>query len=286
MKGIQEWLYASTTSSPMAAAGAAAGARSVHPADEAQEHAPSSDGRGADHAPRAGVLPVVTRRARGVILVAAIGLLVAAWPTVRAPRAPGDPRRLHAKSYVFSITSDPIAAARAEKTSSTPSSVRDRKTRPADRERRRAHLREHRATGARTWDGFDEGAGVGTYTAKLRFVDRGPVGDRHSVPPRLHAAAREDRVDAGRASPNGERERSLTMRHFYRTPYLAGGRPRGRRCVLRRARAHARDHDGAHAHVHRPARCAEAQREGRRRALHVRRGRRPTRWARAASIAT
>src|SRR5688500_17140629 len=40
---------------------ATAGARSVHSADEAQEHAATSHGRGADHPPRPGVLRVVRR---------------------------------------------------------------------------------------------------------------------------------------------------------------------------------------------------------------------------------
>src|SRR3712207_5064244 len=46
---------------PDGGSGPAARARSVHPADEAEEHAPPSHGRGADHTPRARVLPAVAR---------------------------------------------------------------------------------------------------------------------------------------------------------------------------------------------------------------------------------
>jgi hypothetical protein len=53
MKGIQEWL-SFYYKSPMAAR-AAARARSFHPADQAQEHAASFDGRRSDHPPRPGV---------------------------------------------------------------------------------------------------------------------------------------------------------------------------------------------------------------------------------------
>src|SRR5215213_728105 len=56
-------------------AGTAARARPVHPADETQEHAASPDGRGADHAPRAGVLRVTPRHAAG-------------WAPGRVARAP------------------------------------------------------------------------------------------------------------------------------------------------------------------------------------------------------
>ena len=55
MHGIQEWL-SFYFKSPHARAGPLSGARPVHPADEAEEHAALSAGRGADHAPRTGVL--------------------------------------------------------------------------------------------------------------------------------------------------------------------------------------------------------------------------------------
>ena len=55
MRGIQEWLsfYFKT---PDDRARPVSRARSLHPADEAEEHAAPYAGRGADHAPRAGVL--------------------------------------------------------------------------------------------------------------------------------------------------------------------------------------------------------------------------------------
>ena len=53
--GIQEWL-SFYFKSPMTRARALSRARSVHPADEAEEHAAAPAGRGADHAPGTGVL--------------------------------------------------------------------------------------------------------------------------------------------------------------------------------------------------------------------------------------
>ena len=55
MSGIQEWL-SFYFKSPQVAPGPVPGARPLHPADQAQEHAALDDGRGADHAPRGGVL--------------------------------------------------------------------------------------------------------------------------------------------------------------------------------------------------------------------------------------
>ena len=53
--GIQEWL-SFYLKSPQTAARAVPGARSVHPVDEAEEHAAAHHGRGFDHAPGTGVL--------------------------------------------------------------------------------------------------------------------------------------------------------------------------------------------------------------------------------------
>ena len=53
--GIQEWL-SFYLKSPQTRAGALSGARSVHPVDEAEEHAAPHHGRGPDHAPGPGVL--------------------------------------------------------------------------------------------------------------------------------------------------------------------------------------------------------------------------------------
>ncbi len=53
--GIQEWL-SFYLKSPQIGAGALSGARSVHPVDEAEEHAAAHHGRGPDYAPRPGIL--------------------------------------------------------------------------------------------------------------------------------------------------------------------------------------------------------------------------------------
>ena len=60
LSGIQEWL-SFYFKSPMHAPGLYPGARSVHSADEAQEHAALHAGRGADHAPRPRVLRLTLR---------------------------------------------------------------------------------------------------------------------------------------------------------------------------------------------------------------------------------
>ena len=56
MSGIQEWL-SFYFKSPQTAPGLYPGARPVHPADQAQEHPPLPDGRGADHPSGHRVLP-------------------------------------------------------------------------------------------------------------------------------------------------------------------------------------------------------------------------------------
>ena len=56
LSGIQEWL-SFYFKSPQTRSTALSRARPLHPANEAEEHAPLADGRGADHAPRSGVLP-------------------------------------------------------------------------------------------------------------------------------------------------------------------------------------------------------------------------------------
>ena len=74
MAGIQEWL-SFYFKSPMHAPGPLPGARPVHPADEAQEHAALPEGRGADHAPRAGV-PTTSRTMGNRLQPALLGGLV------------------------------------------------------------------------------------------------------------------------------------------------------------------------------------------------------------------
>ena len=59
MSGIQEWL-SFYFKAPMHAPEVYPGARPVHSADEAEEHAALHEGRGADHAPRPRVLRLAT----------------------------------------------------------------------------------------------------------------------------------------------------------------------------------------------------------------------------------
>ena len=187
----------------------------------------------------------------------------------RAARAPAGAR----KSYLFTITSDPIAAARARGRSSTPIRCCDRKTRPADRERRRAASSPATREGAQHVGRLRHGAEVGHVPRRsCNFVDGRAVGGRHPVPPRF--ARSRSRGPTGCRTCSTERHRnSLTMRHFYRSHTYAGRRARRGGRLLPRARPRAVTTDGAHARLRRPARRAEAERARRGRALHVRRGR-------------
>ena len=67
MRGIQEWL-SFYFKSPMCAPRALPRARSLHPADEAEEHAALDDGRGPDHPPRRRILRLEHRHLGGVFL--------------------------------------------------------------------------------------------------------------------------------------------------------------------------------------------------------------------------
>jgi hypothetical protein len=110
----------------------------------------------------------VTRRARGVVLIGTIGLLVAG-ADCGAPRRPEI--RQGSKSYLFNITSDPIPPYAREDIIYT-ITVRDRESRqPIDNGEGRIFA--NTLEGARTWDGFTKAPAVGTYTAKLRFVAAG-----------------------------------------------------------------------------------------------------------------
>jgi hypothetical protein len=110
----------------------------------------------------------VTRRARGVILIGTIGLLVAG-ADCGAPRRPEI--RQGSKSYLFNITSDPIPPHAREDVIYTVT-VRDRENnQPIDNGEGRIFA--NTLEGARTWDGFTKAPAVGTYTAKLRFVAAG-----------------------------------------------------------------------------------------------------------------
>ena len=110
----------------------------------------------------------MSRRARGVILVGAMGLLVAG-ADCGAPRRPEI--RQGSKSYLFNITSNPIPPLAREDIIYT-ITVRDRETnQPIDNGEGRIFA--NTLEGARTWDGFTKAPAVGTYTAKLRFVASG-----------------------------------------------------------------------------------------------------------------
>jgi hypothetical protein len=110
----------------------------------------------------------VTRRARGVVLVGTIGLLVLG-ADCGAPRRPEI--RQGSKSYLFNITSDPIPPHAREDVIYT-ITVRDRENnQPIDNGEGRIFA--NTLEGARTWDGFTKAPAVGTYTAKLRFVAAG-----------------------------------------------------------------------------------------------------------------
>lgn len=110
----------------------------------------------------------MTRRARGVVLVGTICLLVAG-ADCGAPRRPEI--RQGSKSYLFNITSDPIPPHAREDVIYT-ITVRDRENnQPIDNGEGRIFA--NTLEGARTWDGFTKAPAVGTYTAKLRFVASG-----------------------------------------------------------------------------------------------------------------
>jgi hypothetical protein len=110
----------------------------------------------------------VTRRARGVILIGTIGLLVAG-ADCGSPRRPEI--RQGSKSYVYNITSNPIPPHAREDVIYT-ITVRDRESnQPIDNGEGRIFA--NTLDGARTWDGFTKAPAVGTYTAKLRFVASG-----------------------------------------------------------------------------------------------------------------
>ena len=108
------------------------------------------------------------RRARGVLLAGTLGLLVMG-ADCGPPRRPEI--RQGSKSYLFNITSDPIPPHAREDVKYTVT-VRDRESgQPI--ETGEGRIFANTLEGARTYDGFEKGPGVGTYTAKLRFVAAG-----------------------------------------------------------------------------------------------------------------
>ena len=222
---------------------------------------------------------VVSARGRRGVVAGRGALALAARGATAVRRAARTLRQWHATSYCSRITSDPIAAARARSTSSTRSSCSDKKTQPADRERRGADLRRRNEDrdehGRRLREGRRRSART---TAKLDLRRRRAtwaIGD--PVPPRLHRSRSSDeRLDAGRAAPNApEPGVTLTACATSIAPtsrpadvlaaadaFFPDARPRARR----RRRARSRTFTG-------PLGTLKLSREGRGRALHVRRGR-------------
>ena len=108
-----------------------------------------------------------TGRLRGVLLAGSVVLLAAAsCGPARRPEL-----RQGSKSYLFTITSEPIPPRAREDVIYT-ITVQDRETKqPIDNGEGRifANTRE----GARTYDGFVKAPGVGVYSARLRYVASG-----------------------------------------------------------------------------------------------------------------
>ena len=108
-------------------------------------------------------------RLRGGLLAGALGLIVAGADACGPPRRPEI--RQGSKSYLFTITSDPIPPYAREDIIYTVT-VKDRETnQPIDLGEGRIFA--NTLEGARTYDGFVKAPAVGTYTAKLRFVAAG-----------------------------------------------------------------------------------------------------------------
>ena len=102
------------------------------------------------------------------MLVATLSLLVLG-ADCGSPRRPEI--RQGSKTYLFNITSDPIPPHAREDIIYT-ITVRDRESgQPIDNGEGRIFA--NTLEGARTYDGFTKAPGVGTYTAKLRFVAAG-----------------------------------------------------------------------------------------------------------------
>jgi hypothetical protein len=101
--------------------------------------------------------------------VAAAGLAVVGAASCGPPRRPEI--RQGSKSYLFTITSDPIPPHAREDVVYTVT-VRDRKSgQPI--ETGEGRIFANTIDGARTYDGFVKAPGVGAYTGKLRFVVAG-----------------------------------------------------------------------------------------------------------------
>ena len=109
------------------------------------------------------------RTARARLLVAAAGLAVVGAASCGPPRRPEI--RQGSKSYLFTITSDPIPPHAREDVVYTVT-VRDRKSgQPI--ETGEGRIFANTIDGARTYDGFVKAPAVGAYSGKLRFVVAG-----------------------------------------------------------------------------------------------------------------
>ncbi|HET9799507.1 MAG TPA: hypothetical protein VFP90_16020 [Gemmatimonadaceae bacterium] len=109
------------------------------------------------------------RSARARLLVAATGFAVVGAASCGPPRRPEI--RQGSKSYLFTITSDPIPPHAREDVVYTVT-VRDRKSgQPI--ETGEGRIFANTIDGARTYDGFVKAPGVGAYSAKLSFVVAG-----------------------------------------------------------------------------------------------------------------
>ena len=109
------------------------------------------------------------RSALARLLVAATGFAVVGAASCGPPRRPEI--RQGSKSYLFTITSDPIPPHAREDVVYTVT-VRDRKSgQPI--ETGEGRIFANTIDGARTYDGFVKAPGVGAYSAKLSFVVAG-----------------------------------------------------------------------------------------------------------------
>jgi hypothetical protein len=103
------------------------------------------------------------------VLAGATGLLMLGADACGPPRRPEI--RSGTKSYLFTITSDPIPPRAREDVVYTVT-VKDRKTgQPI--ELGEGRIFANTIDGARTFDGFVKSAAVGAYSAKLRYVKAG-----------------------------------------------------------------------------------------------------------------
>ncbi len=111
----------------------------------------------------------MSRSAARVVALLAGSLVLLAGASCGPPRRPE--LRQGSKSYLFTITSDPIPPRAREDVIYT-ITVKDRETKqPIDAGEGRifANTRD----GARTYDGFVKAPGVGVYSARLNYVTSG-----------------------------------------------------------------------------------------------------------------